>query len=83
MTQTFIPSQWNAEFEERLFLEVARRHAPGFPEKLTEPPREARNDAGVDAICDYYTRMASHDLFIVRWLRAQSIRYSPTIRISS
>ncbi len=66
MTQEFIPSQWNAEFEERLFLEVARRHVRGFPDKLAVAPREPQSDAEVDAVCDYYTRMASHDLFIVQ-----------------
>ena len=57
---------WNAAFEEKLFLEVARRHVPDFPDKLAVPPREPATDSEVDAVCDYYTRMASHDLFIVQ-----------------
>src|SRR5258708_22547919 len=65
MTQPIISPQWNADFEERLFIEVARRHVPGFPEKLTEPPREPRTRDELEAVRDYYTRMASHDLFIV------------------
>src|SRR5258708_138927 len=66
MTQAIISPQWNADFEERLFIEVARRHVPGFPEKLTEPPREPRTRDELEAVRDYYTRMASPDLFIVQ-----------------
>ncbi|HZZ11062.1 MAG TPA: hypothetical protein VFE79_10225 [Paraburkholderia sp.] len=66
MTQVFIPQQWDAAFEEQLFLQVARRHVPDFPEKLAVAPREPASDAEKNAIRDYYTRMASHDLFIVQ-----------------
>jgi hypothetical protein len=66
MTQASTPPLWNAAFEEQLFLEVARRHVAGFPDRLAAPPREPRTDAEIDAVCDYYTRMASHDLFIVQ-----------------
>lgn len=66
MTHEFIPQQWNSDFEEQLFIEVARRHVPDFPEKPVAPPRVPRSDREVDAIRDYYTRMASHDLFIVQ-----------------
>lgn len=66
MTQVFIPARWDASFEEQLFLQVARRHVPGFPDKLSVAPREPANEAEAHAICDYYTRMASHDLFIVQ-----------------
>lgn len=66
MTQVFIPQQWDAAFEEQLFLQVARRHVPSFPDKLAAAPREPANAAEIEAIRDYYTRMASHDLFIVQ-----------------
>lgn len=58
--------EWRLPFEERLFVQVARRHLPAFPEKLTVAPRAPRDAAEVAAIADYYTRMASHDLFIVQ-----------------
>ena len=60
------PREWNGQFEEALFLAVARRHRPGFPDKLATPPREPRNDDERAAVADYYTKMASHDLFIVQ-----------------
>jgi hypothetical protein len=43
---------WNAAFEEKLFLEVARRHVPDFPDKLAAPPREPATDSEVDSVCD-------------------------------
>ena len=60
------PREWNGQFEEALFLDVARRHRPDFPAKLATPPREPRNDDELAAVADYYTKMASHDLFIVQ-----------------
>lgn len=60
------PREWNAQFEEKLFLETARRHRPGFPDKLAVPPREPQTAAERAAVADYYTKMASHDLFIVQ-----------------
>jgi hypothetical protein len=60
------PQKWNAQFEESLFLDVARRHRPDFPEKLTVAPREPRSAEELAAVADYYTKMASHDLFIVQ-----------------
>ncbi|KVR11320.1 hypothetical protein WK09_22240 [Burkholderia ubonensis] len=60
------PREWNAQFEEALFLDVARRHRPDFPAKLAAPPREPRNADELAAVADYYTKMASHDLFIVQ-----------------
>ncbi|MBP0589349.1 hypothetical protein J8I87_06375 [Paraburkholderia sp. LEh10] len=66
MTHEFIPQQWSSDFEERLFIEVARRHVPDFPDKLAAPPRAPQNDRELNAVRDYYTRMASHDLFIVQ-----------------
>jgi hypothetical protein len=65
-TQAWNPPQWNADFEERLFLRVARRHVPAFPERLAAAPRAPQGAAELDAVCDYYTRMAAHDLFIVQ-----------------
>jgi hypothetical protein len=66
MTLSHNTPAWNAAFEEKLFLAVARRHVPDFPDKLAATPREPATDNEVDAVCDYYTRMASHDLFIVQ-----------------
>lgn len=60
------PREWNGQFEEALFLDVARRHRPGFPDKLATPPREPRSEDELAAVADYYTKMASHDLFIVQ-----------------
>ncbi|WP_110419076.1 hypothetical protein [Burkholderia vietnamiensis] len=60
------PRDWNGQFEEALFLDVARRHRPGFPDKLATPPREPHGDDELAAVADYYTKMASHDLFIVQ-----------------
>ncbi|MEN2474531.1 hypothetical protein [Burkholderia sp. GS2Y] len=60
------PREWNGQFEEALFLDVARRHRPGFPDKLATPPREPRDADELAAVADYYTKMASHDLFIVQ-----------------
>ena len=57
---------WDAAFEEALFLDVARRHVPAFPDKLAEAPREPADAGEIAAVADYYTRMASHDLFIVQ-----------------
>src|SRR5579859_8280374 len=61
-----VPREWNGQFEEALFLDVARRHRPGFPDKLATPPREPRDEDELAAVADYYTKMASHDLFIVQ-----------------
>jgi hypothetical protein len=58
--------QWDAAFEEALFLDVARRHVPAFPGKLADVPREPADAREIAAVADYYTRMASHDLFIVQ-----------------
>ncbi|EMH2960998.1 hypothetical protein V6G44_002596 [Burkholderia multivorans] len=60
------PREWNGQFEEALFVDVARRHRPDFPDKLAAPPREPRTADEVAAVADYYTKMASHDLFIVQ-----------------
>jgi hypothetical protein len=60
------PREWNTQFEENLFLEVARRHRPEFPDKLAIAPREPRTADEFAAVADYYTKMASHDLFIVQ-----------------
>lgn len=60
------PREWNAQFEEKLFLDVARRYRPDFPDKLATPPREPRSADERAAVADYYTKMASHDLFIVQ-----------------
>lgn len=67
MTRSIVtPQPWHGQFEEQLFLAVARRHVPGFPEKLTVTPREPSTGDEHAAIADYYTRMAAHDLFIVQ-----------------
>ncbi|CAB5283649.1 hypothetical protein IST455A_03530 [Burkholderia multivorans] len=60
------PREWNGQFEEALFVDVARRHRPDFPDKLAAAPREPRTADEVAAVADYYTKMASHDLFIVQ-----------------
>ncbi|AJY15915.1 hypothetical protein L0Z13_20150 [Burkholderia multivorans] len=60
------PREWNGQFEEALFVDVARRHRPDFPDKLAAAPREPRTADEVAAVADYYTKMASHDLVIVQ-----------------
>ncbi|KWH18473.1 hypothetical protein [Burkholderia multivorans] len=60
------PREWNGQFEEALFVDVARRHRPDFPDKLAAPPREPHTADELAAVADYYTKMASHDLFIVQ-----------------
>jgi hypothetical protein len=58
--------RWNAQLEDRLFLQVARAHVPHFPEARTHELRALRDGEETASVCEYWNRMAAHDLFIVR-----------------
>jgi|FEC22Drversion2_1045045.scaffolds.fasta_scaffold00458_15 hypothetical protein len=57
---------YNGAFEETLFNRVTGRHAPNIPLARSAPPRDAATPEEKEALVDFYTWSAAHDLFIVQ-----------------